>query len=247
MAAGKGFSPVRKGSDPRDKSNDGNSEKGRWFKLQSGEVKDLVVLVEAEDILATEQCAIWMKDGNSPVWVYTGPDDPCHELGVKRTYKAYLPILELVDGKPGDVAIWAISKQVHIALLDIADASGELKGLELRVKRTGTALATRYSVVPRGKRRDVRGVEEVDVIASLGPLTSEGVKEHIARKLGEDSYDDVLEKYRGKAGNSSVSRESATLALEEDKPKKKAKRVVADEIDDDSDDELEDLDDLKLT
>lgn len=246
--ASKTYEAIRKGVDPRNSGggSNGDGEKVRWFKLQAGEVKDLVILVEAEDIIATEQCAIWMKDGNSPVWIYTGPEDPCHELGIKRTYKAYLPVIELIDGKLDEVAIWAVSKQVHIALLDIADASGELKGLEVRVKRTGTSLATRYSVVPRGKRRDVSRVEEVDILPQLGPLTSDGVKEHIARKLGEDSYDDVLDKYRGKAADASVTRESVTLAAEDAKPKKKAKRIVAEVIEDESDDELEDLDDLKL-
>jgi hypothetical protein len=241
--ASKGFTPVKTGHDPRTEAGrrgDGDEKKGRWLKLQPGEVKDLVILCEAEDILASEQCAIWMKDGNSPVWVYTGPEDPCHDLGLKRAYKAFLPVLELVDGKPGDVAIWSVTKSVHIALLDVADASGELKGLEVRVKRTGSSLATRYSVIPRGKRRDVRGIEEPNILDSLGPLTSDGVKELIAQKLGEESYEDVLEKYRGKANNGSVSRESVDIA-EESKPKKKAKRVLVEDVEDEEEDSLDDL------
>lgn len=243
--AGKEYTPVRKGVDPRESSMNGDEKKGNWFKLSAGEAKDIIILVEAEDIIASEQCAIWMKDGNSPVWVYTGPEDPSHDLGLKRAYKAYLPVLELVDGKPGETAIWGISKQTHIALLDIADAGGELKGMEVRVKRTGSGLATRYSVVPRGKRRDVSRVEEVDVLSSLGPLTPDGVKELVTRKLGEETYEAVVDKYRGKAGNASISRES--VATEEPpRTKKKTKRVVVEEIDDEDEDELDDIDDLQL-
>lgn len=224
----KAYSPVRTGVDPR-KESGGNGEKtGSWFKIRAGEVVDVVVLVESEEIIAVEQCAIWLEDGNSPVWVYTGPEDPSHDLGVDRAYRAYLPLL--VDG---EVQVWGMSKTVHRTILDIADASGELKGLELRVKRTGSGLATRYSVVPKGKRRDVSRIEEVDVIAMLGPITPEGVREYLTKKFDLDSYDEVVERYAGKRGG--VSRRSTEAEAEEKPAKKKAKAPVVedeDEIDD---------------
>lgn len=153
---------------------------------------DCIVLIEAEEILAVEQCAIWLETGNSPVWVYTGPDDPSHDLGVDRRYRAYLPVLV-----GGEVKIWSMGKMAHVQLLDIADASGELKGLEIRIKRTGSGLSTRYSIVPRGKRHDVSRTEEPDVLSMLGPITSDDVKDMITEKLGKGSYEEVLSAYRG--------------------------------------------------
>lgn len=185
-----GYTPVKSGVDPRTDST--GSTTTAWLKVGPGEVVDATVLVEAEDILACEQCAIWLEEGNSPVWVYTGPEDPSHELGVDRRYRAYLPLL--VDG---EVKIWSMGKTAHIAILDIADASGDLKGLEIRIKRTGQGLATRYSVVPKGKRHDVSRIDEVDVIATLGPITPEGVRQLIAEKLKKDSYEEVLAAFKG--------------------------------------------------
>jgi hypothetical protein len=185
-----GYTPVKSGYDPRnDKKGTGVS----WMKISAGEVIDAIVLVEAEEILTCEQCAIWLEAGNSPVWVYTGPEDPSHDLSVDRRYRAYLPLL--IDSEP---AVWSMGKTAHIQLLDIADASGELKGLEIRIKRTGSGLSTRYSIVPKGKRHDVSRHEEIDVVAMLGPITPNEVKAMITEKLGKGSYEEVLASFKGR-------------------------------------------------
>lgn len=192
MAATKksaGFEPLAKGADPR---KDAGGQQN-WLKVEANSSVDVVILVEVEEILSCEQCAIWLEDGRSPVWVYTGPEDPSHDLKIDKRYRAYLPVL--VDG---EVKVWSMGKGAHVQIMDIADASGELKGMEVRIKRTGNGLGTRYSIVPKGKRKDVSRIEEVDVIAMLGPITPEEVKDLIAERLGMESYEDVLEKYRGK-------------------------------------------------
>lgn len=228
-----GFNPVKSGFDPR---KDGDSERAGWLKIEANSAVDAIVLVEAEDILATEQCAIWLDAGNSPVWVYTGPDDPSHELGVERRYRAYLPVM--VDG---DVKVWSMGKQAHIQLLEIADASGELKGLEVRIKRTGSGLTTRYNVVPKGKRHDVSRIEEPDVIAMLGPITSDEVRKMIAEKLGKESYEEVLESYKGapkrRVGSADIVDKKSDLG-------KPAKAKVEAKVEDE--DEEEDLDSVAL-
>jgi hypothetical protein len=160
--------------------------------------------------------------------VYTGPDDPYHQLKADKRYRAFLPILV-----NGEVKVWSMSKTSHMQLLDIADAGGSLSGMELRIKRTGSGLATRYSVVPRGKRHDISDVPEVDIISMLGPITTEGVRKVIAEKLNKDSYEEVLVAYLGKAA----------FATDASKSAKKAGKVK------DSlpvEDEDEDLDDIEL-
>ena len=84
-AKGCSYEAVR-GIDPR--GDDGMPS--QWLKLDAGDTLDVACLVNVEDIIAVEQCAIWLDEGNSPVWVYTGPDDPSHELGVDP-YLSCLP------------------------------------------------------------------------------------------------------------------------------------------------------------
>lgn len=183
------YDPVKKGIDPRSDE----AAPSQWLKLEAGDQLDVTCLVDIGDIISTEQCAIWLDEGVSPVWVYTGPNDPSHDLDVPRTYRAYLPLL--LDG---EVKVWSMGKQAHGQLYEIADAAGDLRGMNLRIKRTGSGLKTRYSVTPRGTRTKIDRVGEVDVIAMLGPLTSDGVKQLVADRLDCEDYDEVLDKYRGK-------------------------------------------------
>lgn len=189
MAKKEMFSPVKTGSDPRKEGGTRNL----WLKIESNSYVDATILVDVDEIVACEQCAIWLDDGNSPVWVYTGPEDPMHDLGVDKRYRAYLPVL--VDG---EAKVWSMGKQAHSALLDIADANDEIKGLDVRLKRTGAGLATRYSIVPKGSRRDVSKVDEIDVISLLGPLTPNEVKDMLVKKFEKEDYEDFLSVYRGK-------------------------------------------------
>lgn len=231
MAAKSSYDPVKTGSDPRSEANN----KSSWLRIDPNTQTDVVALVDADEIVSCEQCAIWLEDGNSPVWVYTGPDDPSHELKLERRYRAYLPVL-LVDTK--EVQVWSMGKSAHSMLLDISDATGELKGLELRIKRTGSGLATRYSIVSKGKRHKVDRIEEVDVISMLGPLTPDEVKEMLADKLGFESYNDVVERYRAKKSGKTAKPTSA---------KRPARAKDVDEEEEvGPDDDEEELDDVEL-
>lgn len=228
-----GFQPLRTGYDPRKdkKQTSGEGNGGNWLKLEAGKPVDVTILVEKEDIITCEQSAIWLDDGNSPVWVFTGPDDPSIELDIERRYRAYLPVL-MADGSK---KVWGMGKMAHTQLLEIADAVGELKGLNVRLKRTGAGLNTRYNVINRGSRRDVDDEDEVDVVAMLDPKSPDEVRDMIAEKLGLSSWDEVLRQYKGKKG------------VAKSKSQGKTKPVAPVEDDDDDDDEEdEDIEDLDL-
>jgi hypothetical protein len=201
------FEPIKKGFDPRKSSTGG----GAYFKIDAGEMADVVILSSADDILSCEQCAIWLDEGNSPVWVYTGGDDPSNALGIPRAYRAYIGILH--EGEP---KVWSLSKTVHNMLLEISDAGALEPGAMVRVKRTGTGLKTRYSIVPRGKTKDISDVEAPDIIESLGPITSEGVWDMMVEKLGMDR-DAIVKKYskRKKAVKKTVEPVDEDDSLEE--------------------------------
>lgn len=183
------FSPLKTGADPRTEEKKSNN----WLKIDPNTQLDVVILIGADEIISCEQCAIWLEEGNSPVWPYLGPSDPSHELKVDKRYKAFLPVLQ--DGEP---KVWPMGKGAHTQVLDIDDATGDIKGLEIRIKRQGAGLATRYSVTPTGKRKKVDTVPEVDVISMLGPLTVEDAQNMIAERLGLGDYEEVLDRYRGK-------------------------------------------------
>ena len=211
------FDPIKTGFDLR-------KDAGRqsWLKIDANSHADVAILVEVDEIIAVEQCAIWLDDGQSPVWVYTGPEDPSHDLKVEKRYRAYLPVL--VDGES---RVWSMGKQAHSTLLDIADAQASIKKLNIRIKRTGAGLATRYSIVPRGTRKDVSSINEVDVVEMLGPITSEGVKDMLCEKFSKDSYEDFLTAFRGKGKTAGKGTDTRTGARKEE-------------------DEIEDLDKVTL-
>lgn len=217
VAKKSGYNPVKKGYDPRQDASNGTI--GNWLKVEPNSAVDIVCLVSVEDIVSVEQCAIWLKGGeNSPVWVYTGDEDPYHDLGMKpkdKRYRAYLPVIA-----DDEIKVWSMGKQAHQQLLDTADASGDIKGMLFRIKRTGEGLKTRYSIIAKGKRKDVDDIEEVDVISMLGPLTPDGVKKMLAERFDKEDYDEFLASYKGKGG----------------KTKKKIE----------SEDDLEEIDDMEL-
>lgn len=213
------YSPIKTGSDPRK-----DAARQMWLKIDANSYADVAVLVEVDEIIAVEQCAIWLDDGNSPVWVYTGPDDPSHDLKVEKRYRAYLPVL--VDGES---KIWSMGKQAHSTLLDIADAQSSIKGLDIRIKRTGAGLGTRYSIVPRGTRKDVSKIAEVDVIEMLGPITPDGVRDMLVEKFAKESYEDFLAAFRGKGKTAGKATDTRTGTRKSD------------------DDDVEDLDSVSLT
>jgi hypothetical protein len=232
------FEALRVGSDPRKDTIVSGVNSGMWVTVQPNEAVNMVVLVEAQDIIACEQCAIWLDEGNSPVWVYTGPEDPSHDLNIDRRYRAYLPVLVEKEGEIGkrEQRVFSMGKTVHMALLDIADAVGSIAGVEIRVKRTGTGLATRYSVAQTGKRFDVSKQPEVDVISLLGPITPEGVRDLLCTKLGKGSYEDVIAAYKGKG----TSRKHKAKASSGTTTERKVSRTRVE------DDEEEDLESVEL-
>jgi hypothetical protein len=230
MASKGGFSPVTSGYDPRtEPKRSGDGESSPYLSIKDGESVDVVVLVDKKELLKFDQCAIWLEDGkNSPVWVYTGEDDPSHELGVDRRYRAILPVYVNSKDHPayGESKIWSMGKQSHEQILEIADAGTRLAGTVIRIKRTGVKLKTKYNILPLGKRKDVSGIPEVDVLSLLGPLTSDGVRELIAEKFGKDSYEEFLESYTGNPSKGSTVKASPKKAS----PKKAALPDVEEEV-----------------
>lgn len=243
------FSPIKTGVDPRKGASGGSSNGSgstRFLKVEDGEYVDVVPLVTKDEIIVIDQCAIWDVE-NPPVWTYIGAEDPSHILNVTPNYRAFLPVLVVKADKSveDEAKIFSMSKTVHGQLLETADTIGKLRGQVLRIKRTGKLKQTRYSINARGMKYDVSDVDEVDVVAELGPLDLEGVQELIYKKFECESWDEFLENYLGKEAK------AAKKAAAKPKAKKKSTVVIDDEdedgpVDPDDDREEEDDDDTDI-
>lgn len=226
-----GTTGVQVGGDPRGT----NENTTQWLKVDPNTFEDVILMVNTDEIISCEQCAIWLEGGSSPVWVYSGVDDPSHELKAEKRYRAFIPVIH-----KGDVKVWPMGKGAHGTLLDIADAAGELKGLEVRIKRTGSNLATRYAITPRGARHKVDSYPEVDIVSMLGPLDTDDVKKMIAEKLLCEDWAEVMKKYRGKSVKKvGAAQDSKAERVTHEKPKYPSH-------DPEEDEEVEDLDDIEL-
>lgn len=200
-----GFTPIRKGVDPRKDS------RGIWLTIEPNSFVDAVSLVDTDDIISHDQCAIWGEV--NVTWSFTGTDDPSHELGVQKQERFYLPVLV-----NGEQKIWSMSKTLSKQIWEISEsASGGLKGQVIRIKREGSGLSTRYTIIPRGKKMDVSGEDDLDVISHLGPLDAAGVRELLEEKFSMP-YAALVKKLGGKAKEAEKkSKKAAAEAFSEEK------------------------------
>ena len=188
-----GRSGVRVGKAPSAKS-----EGGAFWNAKEGETYELTLLCEPDAIVSVDQVALW-DISPAPIWVSIGSTDPSRELGVKPTYRAFMPVL--VNGD-AEIKIWSMPVSVHRDLVEIATMSDGLVGMIVKFKRTGSGKTTKYTVVGTPKRgkslpKSVPTVD--DIISRLGPETREEIIEMIEERAGME-YSAVVKMYQTKNG-----------------------------------------------
>lgn len=165
---------------------------GPFIGLKDGDVLDVVPLIGIDEIVAFDQHAIWLEDTPS-IMVPCLQDEtcPCCAINDKPRYRAM--IIVQVKGENGveeKVLPMGIGLTRDLAELDEA-MEGGIKGAILRVKRTGSGLRTRYSIIPTGGRakklldptldlEELAGTTDPDEISALllrANLVSGGGKE----------------------------------------------------------------------
>lgn len=191
------MSAISKGNDPRKDSG------GNWLKVEAGGFVEGTILCEAGDILSCDQVTLWLDEGGSPQWPYTGIDDPANALGLERRYRAFLPIL--VDGEQ---KLWSMGKKANRQFWEIADTLGKLKGVIVRIKRTGSGLQTSYTITQKAQAKTVPDLE-IDVLSALGPTTTEEVIAMLEDRL-KMPYEDIITKY------GPTKKKEGALSLDED-------------------------------
>jgi len=155
-------SPFKKGR----KKGGASAGGSQFLGLKDGEAHILAPMVGLDELVYADMHEYW--DIRPAIFhPCIGRDCPGCEAGNDPRFKGYFPVLL----KSSDVAIYPFTISVYNQLEAIEDSmdDGEtLKGFVLKISRKGTGLATRYTVVPVGKRIDVPS-EVPDFISQLGP------------------------------------------------------------------------------
>jgi hypothetical protein len=171
--------------------NDIASGGGKFLKLESGKPREIIPLTGVEppdgeepngsnSIISFNQYAIWkdnLPDGvRSPVFpAIGGKSDPGAMLGLEPRFKGFMLVIE----KGGeDELVWPFTVSVFKQLCELESTLGEsIKGMILKVSRTGEGLKTKYRVVATGKRVAINGEPETDLMEHVGPTTREEIVE----------------------------------------------------------------------
>lgn len=158
----------------------------KFVKIEDGKPVDLVLLAGTAKMISFNQHAFWRDEGNSPIFPCIVDGCPGCERGDRPKFKAVLPVIVL-GGDSKDPTIWSFGISVARMLQDMEEATGsDLAGQSVRVKRTGTGLKTKYTVVSLGKKYNIskHKVDFDEIMSQLGPTTREEI---IALLDGESS------------------------------------------------------------
>ncbi len=109
-----------------------------WLRWEAGEKKE--VLIQSDE--PVKKLVHW--DGEMYVECEK-PDCPWCDDRVKRWTRYAVEALA-----EDDVWTWEMAKMVYGQVKDIAEEYGGLRGLHLKVKRTGEGRKTRYTIIPLG-------------------------------------------------------------------------------------------------
>lgn len=123
-----------------------------WVKLPVGEPVKIIPLTTLDDMISFEQHSIWIDAGNSPIFPCTQEADcPGCMIGDTPRTRGLLNVLQKNEEGQNVVRVWAMGMSIMKQLVDIEESlEGDqtIVGVVLSVKRTGSQLNTKYSVVP---------------------------------------------------------------------------------------------------
>lgn len=160
----------------------GGGEASKFIKVPEGESVSIVPLVNLDDLVSIDQHEFW--DIN-PALLFPciGSGCPACAAGNKPKYKAFLPVL--ANGDSTTPKLYAFGISVERQLETIAEEVGEIQGLVIKVRRTGSGFNTRYSVVPTGKKVKIDGVEAPRAEEEITVLSADEIEAKIsAVKIG---------------------------------------------------------------
>jgi hypothetical protein len=184
-------SSIGVGFDPRKAS-------GQWLKIDGSTPIEAVILCEVTEIFSCEQVTLWLDEGRSPMWPYTGPEDPLHDLKLEKRFAAYLPIS--VDGEQ---KIWRMPISAYKQIWELHDTVGSVRGMIIRIKKEGAGIKTKYLITQKAMSKKMPEPFEGDILEMLGPSDSDAVKQMLEDRF-DMPYADVV-KVHGPSKGSTTS------------------------------------------
>lgn len=153
-----------------------SQQSGTWLRWTSGESKEFQIA----SVSATRQVRHWIGNSSQDC---TGHGCALCAAGARQQIRWTVDCL--LGGAP---VLWEMSNQVFTMLEDVAEATGTLLGLNVKVIRSGTGRQTRYTIVPLGSS-PVEAPSDFDLTGAISYTktlcTQLGitVKEELARMI----------------------------------------------------------------
>ena len=130
----------------------------------------------------------------------------------------------------GDKSIktWTVSNTVALSIKNIWESyNGDLSGVDLEIKRTGTGLSTKYAVVPVKTKYDdsmIEGEDLPDLDSIFTPATEEEIKSMLESELGDEAGFEEKEEKKPAAKKSTAKKavKAEAVGSEDPKPQKES-------------------------
>jgi hypothetical protein len=165
----------RKGSKAATGGSDGSN--GVFVRVKEDESLSFVPLTNLEDMISVDQHEYW--DVN-PALIFPclgAAKCPACKSGHKPKYKGFLGVL--ANGE-AEAKILPFGLMVERQLVEIGNEIGDIKGNVFKLRRTGSGLSTKYTVVGVGKKVDVSATTPLPIEDHINVLTVEEITEKIA-------------------------------------------------------------------
>lgn len=179
-----------------------------FITLKDGDTVTIVPILATSEIMSIDLHAFWEINPAVTFACLSGTDEDCPgcDLGDEPGYRAFLPVL---DGD-GEMKVFPFGIGVERKLTALEDEIGDITGLRLRVKRTGSGLKTKYEVINTGKREEVE-VEDDDATT------------FVESKIEVKDHDKIVEELT-EAGLMNGSSKKSKKAVEEEEEEDEAPR-----------------------
>lgn len=194
---------------------------GVFLQLADGDTAIVAPMVGMDQLVSIDQHAFWLDGGNSPIFPCLQTEEcPGCQLEDTPRYRAFLPVWTKSDG----AKIFSFGVSVARNLTDLEEEVGSIKGIVIKIKRQGSGLKTRWTILSLGKKVKISDDDIPDVEKSLGPTTVEEIRAMLAAAGMKESSGSVAK---------AIVKDDDELAIEDEKPAvgKKGAKVEEDDWD----------------
>jgi hypothetical protein len=157
-----------------------------FVRLKADEPVTLAPMVPLEEMTSIDQHEFW---DTNPALIFPclgAKDCPACKSGNKPKYKGFLPVMVRDEAEP---KLLAFGITVERQFATIAEEIGDITGHVFRVKKTGTGMTTKYTVVALGKTLDVSKMTPIDPEEHITVYDADEITLKL-RAIGEGSDED---------------------------------------------------------